>query len=169
MKLNRQQKVIIGIFTLALLGLLCDRVFLLPQGAGADPLGNARNRRAGLTLTVSTLPEEPTAGTGLKDRLNERLPGEILDLSRVRDAFTPQTDWLASGEPNASGPTVENQEFKQKYRLQAILFQGEVKAAFMNDEIVRKGDIVDGYELVELSETSATFAIDGIPTVLLLD
>ncbi len=88
---------------------------------------------------------------------------------KVRDAFTPSSDWLASQEPNDSGPTVENQAFKQKYRLQAIMFQGEVKAVFMNDEIVRIGDSVDGYELVELNETSATFAIDGIRTVLLLD
>jgi hypothetical protein len=169
MKLNKQQKVIIGVFGLASLGLMVDRVFLLPKGAGAGPMEDASSRRTGLILTVNTIPEESTAGTGLKDRLNERLPGETLDLSKVRDAFTPVSDWLGSREPNDSGPTVENLAFKQKYRLQAIMFQGEVQAVFMNDDIVRKGDIVDGYELVELNETSATFAIDGIRTVLLLD
>ncbi len=169
MKLNKQQKVIIGIFGLALLGLLYDRVFLLPQGAGADPMQDANSRRTGLILTVNNIPEQPTADTGLKARLNERLPGDTLDISQVRDAFTPPSDWLGSGGSGDSGQLAENMAFKEKYRLQAIMFQGEVKAVFMNDEIVRKGDIVDGYELVELNETSATFAIDGVRTVLLLD
>ena len=60
-------------------------------------------------------------------------------------------------------------DFKKKYQLQAIMFQGGAEAVFMNDEIVHKGDIVDGYELVELNESSATFVLNGIRTVLLLD
>ena len=169
MTLNKQQKVIIGIFGLALLGLLYDRVVLLPKSAGADPMEDANSRRTGLILAVNTIPGEATTDVGLKERLNERLPAETLDVNHVRDAFTPSSDWLAGGGPNGPGPATENVEFKKKYRLQAIMFQGAVQAVFMNGEIIRKGDMVDGYELVELTETSATFALDGVRTVLLLD
>ena len=169
MKLTKQQKVITGIFGLALMGLLFDRVYLLPQGAGADPMEESKVRHTGLILAADTIPEESAAGTGLKQRLNERLPGETLDVSTVRDAFAPSSEWLVRRVGEDSGQTVENMEFKKKYHLQAIMFQKEVKAVFMNDEIVRLGDVIDGYELVELTETSATFSVDGIWTVLLLD
>jgi len=170
MTLNKQQKVIIGVFGLALLGLLYDRVVLLPKSAGADPTEDANSRRTGLILAVNTtIPGESTTDMGLKERLNERLPAETLDVNHVRDAFTPSSDWLAGGGPNGSTPATEDVEFKKKYRLQAIMFQGAVQVVFMNGEIIRKGDMVDGYELVELTETSATFALDGIRTVLLLD
>ena len=169
MKLTKQQKVITGIFCLALMGLLFDRVYLLPQGAGADPMEEANARRPGLILAVNTIPEESAAGMGLKQRLNERLPGEILDVSTVRDAFTPSADWLVRRGGDGSAPVMENMDFKKKYHLQAIMFQKEIKAVFINDEIVRVGDVIDGYELVELNETSATFSVDGIWTVLLLD
>ena len=169
MKLNKQQKLIMGVFGLALMGLLFDRVFLLPKGASADPREEADARRTGLILAVDTIPEESAAGMGLKQRLNERLPGEIVDVSTVRDAFTPSADWLVHGGGDDPGQVMENMDFKKKYRLQAIMFQKEIKAVFMNDEVIRLGDAIDGYELVELSETSATFSVDGIWTVLLLD
>ena len=106
---------------------------------------------------------------GLKQRLNERLAGETLDVSTVRDAFTPSSEWLVRRGGDGTGRAVENMDFKKKYQLQAIMFQKEIKAVFINDEIVRVGEAIDGHELVELTETSATFSVDGIWTVLLLD
>jgi len=169
MKLTKQQRAIIAIFGLALMGLLFDRVFLLPKGAGADPMEKAQARRTGLMLAVDTIPEESAAGMGLKQRLNERLAGETLDVSTVRDAFTPSSEWLVRRGGDGTGRAVENMDFKKKYQLQAIMFQKEIKAVFINDEIVRVGEAIDGHELVELTETSATFSVDGIWTVLLLD
>lgn len=169
MKSNRQQKLVMGLFCLALLGLAYDRIFLLPQGAEADPSEDAKAQRTGLLLAVGTIPEDSTTGTELKNRINEHLPAETLDLSQVRDAFVPLADWLGASDPNGPSQTVEHLEFKQKFRLQAIMFQSEMKAVFMNDEIIHIGDRVEGYQLVDLTATSATFELDGIRTVLLLD
>lgn len=169
MKLTKQQKVIIGIFALALLGLVCDRVFLLPRQARANAKGSVQTRDSGLILAVNPIPEEQTEGMGLKDRLNERLPDDMIDVSQVRDAFTPSSDWLAVGGAAGTKPVVEDLDFKRKYQIQAIVFQDDLKAVFVNDKVVRVGDTIDGYELVKLSEKAATFSVDGIWTEVLLD
>ena len=169
MTLTKQQKVIIGIFVLALVGLVCDRVFLLPRQARAQATSSAKTRNSGLILAIDAIPEESAGSMGLKARLNERLPGETLDVSQARDAFAPSSDWLGSQAVDGAKPVVESLDFKQKYRLQAIVFQDDIKAVFVNEKVVHLGGSIDGYELVKLSEKAATFSVNGIWTELRLD
>ena len=169
MKLNTQQKVIIGIFALALVGLVCDRVFLLPRQVAAQATDQINARKSGFIFAVNPIPEESDADVGIKDRLNERLPDETLDVNQVRDAFTLSSGWLANQRLDHTTSTTEDTAFKQEYHLQAIMFQDEIKAVYMNDKVVRIGDSVDGYELVALSETSATFSVNGVRIELRLD
>ena len=169
MKVNTQQKVIISIFVLALVGLLCDRAFLLPKQVSAKATEDGDVPDSRLIFALDSLAEVSEEDWGIKQRLNEHLPSDTLDVNQLRDAFTLPSDWLASGRSAHAKSVGEGKDFKKEYPLQAIMFQDEVKAVFMNDKVVRVGDTVDGYELVALSETTAVFSMNGTLIELLLD
>ncbi len=168
MKLTKQQKGVIGIFCLALIALACDRLFLLPKGANAGSRGAALPQ-AQLVLTGDSLSQESTPGSGLGERLHALIPDDALDFNGIRDAFSRSNNWQGNGASNGPSQTEAITVFKQTYQLRAIIYRDDLKAVFINDEQVRIGDRLGGFELIALDELSATFANDDGQIVLRLD
>ena len=172
MTITKQQKVFIGIFVCVLVGLICDRTLLLPQGAGAETEQDIRIERPPVSaMTVPSLPTTPAASAQFRERLDALLPNERRRLAEVRDAFTLSESW--SGAPRHEAEGSQASEFRKQHRLKALILQGQEQAAFVDEAFVRIGQVLDGYRLEALDENSATFVAEGGPSgtrvVLALD
>jgi len=160
MTLTKQQKVFIGIFVCVLIGLICDQTLLLPEGAGAETVGDNRIERPPVSaMTVPSLPTTPAASAQFKERLDTLLPDDDPVMTAARDAFTLSAAWSGGREQNAEGSEVS--KFRKKHRLKALILHGRGRAAFVGEEFVRIGQVLDGFRLVELDENSATFVAAG--------
>ena len=160
MTLTKQQKVFIGIFVCILVGLVCDRTLLLPEGAGAETVGDHRIERPPVSaMTVPSLPTTPAASAQFKERLDALLPDDDPVMTAARDAFTLSAAWSGGRKQNVEGSEVS--EFRKKHRLKALILHGRGQAAFVDEEFVRIGQVLDGFRLVELDEYSATFVGEG--------
>ena len=160
MTLTKQQKVLIGVFVCVLIGLICDQTLLLPEGAGAETVEDVRIERPPVSaMTVPSLPTTPAASARLKERLDALLDDDELDLAAARDAFMLSAAWSGGRKQSAEGPKVS--EFVKKHRLKALILHGQERAAFVGEEFVRIGQVLDGFRLVELDENSATFVAEG--------
>ena len=160
MTLTKQQKILIGVFVCVLVGLVCDQTLLLPEGAGAETVEGSPIKRPSVSaMTVPSLPTTPAASAQLKERMEALLPDGELDLTAARDAFMLPAAWSGGRNQSAVGSKVS--EFRKKYRLKALILDGQEQAAFVGEEFVRIGQVLDGFRLVELDENSATFVAEG--------
>jgi len=165
MKLNKRQKTFIGIFGIAFCGLICDRAFLLPQGAGADPLAEAvPEAAAGILDPVPSDPIGPNDAFGY--RLQRAVPAAS-DRS-ARDAFVLSPSWLRSLESDVEDMSKAAilRDFTQHHQLKAVVLHNQVKAAYVDDAYVAVGEAIDGFTLVAVDAASATFAAFGKQVVL---
>ena len=156
MTLTKQQKVFVGIFVCVIVGLVCDRTLLLPEGVGAETVAdNLLERPPVSAMTVPSLPTTPVASAQFKERLDALLPGDDPVMTAARDAFTLSAAWSGGHKQSAEGSEVS--KFRKKHRLKALILHGRGQAAFVDDEFVRIGQVLDGFRLVEIDENSATF------------
>ena len=160
MTLTKQQKVFIGIFVCVLVGLVCDRTLLLPEGVGAETVQDNRIERPPISaMTMPSLPTTPAASAQFKERLDALLPDDDPVMTAARDAFTLSAAWSGGRKQNVEGSEVS--KFRKKHRLKALILHGRGQAAFVDEEFVRIGQVLDGFQLVELDENSATFVAEG--------
>ncbi len=93
--------------------------------------------------------------------------------SPARDVFSPPDSWLPLEKPVVSaevaqGPSVE--EFRHAHKLTAVVRAGRNSQIFMGEQIVHLGQSVDGFRLVNVTESTATFsAAAGSPVTLELE
>jgi len=179
MRLSRQQKVYLAILALALGTLLVDRHILSRQPAPAEGNGEPETVAAKAPAYSEgsrgaeshLLPRETTAGKmGLPDpnsqdpriKLAQRLeilwPDESLDLDQARDAFCLPAAWLS--ELCAQDPLVEGDaavQFTKTHQLNAVLIEGKMRSALVDGRLLIPGQELDGFKLIAIDESSATF------------
>jgi len=120
------------------------------------------------------LPRETTAGKmGLPDpnsqdpriKLAQRLeilwPDEYLTPASAgtRDAFSLPAAWLS--ELCAQNPLVEGDaaaQFAKSHQLNAVLIEEKMRSALVDGHLLIPGQELDGFKLIAIDESSATFA-----------
>lgn len=169
MQLTKRQKLFMGILVIAGVGLICDRVFILPLDAEArslDPTAEYLAQEAKLSASVS----ESGSNKTISDRLDRLIPDGRLGSPDVRDIFALSSAWsdtLVSENPRETSQKVM-ETFLKRHKLKGIVLHGTRTRVYVDDRVMYPGDRLEGLTLTEVDETSATFSGQGLRVVLRL-
>jgi len=173
MRLSRQQKVYLAILAVTCGGLVVDRLFLrgqtvtaqgpAPASAEASPLPGEPNLQT-IDRPIGPArggpdPNLPSPSMKLAQRLEMLWQEEGLDLDEARDAFSLPPAWRASA--SAQNPMAGDNaalRFASNHRLKAVLVDGKMRYAWVDNHLLILGQELDGFKLIAVDEDSATFA-----------
>ena len=173
MKLTKSQKVYVAVLVTAVVAFLVDRVFLGGDGqveqasAAEGSVVSAESPRR-----VSAPPEAPDDTPSIAARLADLQQTHAVDPRHMREAFLPSAAWNRQLRPsrpsqNPSAPQVpaslsaRGDAFVAAYQLKSILHLDDGGVALVNEKVVRIGDTLGGFTLIELTEDAAVFESDG--------
>ena len=169
MKWTKQQKIGVGVLSLAAIAFGVDRFFV--QGRNDDVAPAA-------IVSAPELPRSTPAETSIKvvlaqaaqpmavlaRRLNEVAQAEGMESGRTRDAMTPPTSWYRNASKAAPKVAVNGAaDFNAKYRVSAVMRTGpgsQQGLAVIAGETVRVGQVFNGYTLKSIHDRSITLS-DG--------
>lgn len=154
MKLTKERKIYGGLFLVALCALIGDQVFSGPSRAAAA------DSEVVASAPVHTAPAAtPVAHSAITNQLAQRLRtldhDQALSASALSDPFKVSKIWDGA----ADGPTVNRiWAFNQRHHLTAVMVSGaRGGSAIIDGELVRLGQSLEGFKLIEVSTRSATF------------
>jgi len=171
MKLTKRHKISLVVLALGLFGLVVDRVLLLPRSAAGEEVvavdetspENVAEEKVATDDSNSVDVDE-----SLSDRLDALWSGRKFDPSSMRDAFSVPAFWGGSAGPSlTSKPDVEGR-FVLAHSLSATVVNGERSCARVDARSLMLGEELDGFILVGVDETSASFEANGRTVVLKL-
>lgn len=157
MRLGRRERKLSIVLGLALLGLAADRLLL---GHGPQAANAGLYVREGVPTSGDLLKREPPQG---RAPLPEVGPvADVFSWSRVVAPATPVTAPPPSPE-QASDEAIAR--FQQSYTLRATL-HGREPCVIVNDILLRPGNVIDGFRLIEIGDRQAVFDYRGARCVL---
>ncbi len=163
MKLTRQQRALVVLFSLVCAAWLCDRLFLLPQASQADSPGAAESLFPELILEVTDTAEAASRTTLITQRLEVLWPDEHSESRDLREAFMLPASWPVSVDPNVShapGGPRPGSAFISQHRLRAVFVDEHNSRVVIDDLVLMIGQSLEGFTLVEVDEGSATFEFE---------
>lgn len=178
MTLSKRQKVLSAVGAALLVVGVVDRFFL-----GADALGPSTAAAADGVDAMNAAPLSLVSPTALvpESRLRtrrSRLAGCLARLAREedplapedrRDPFCPPPRWLPQDESLqlVQGPGLEKaRAFVAAHKLRAVMLDTAGCCAIVDDELLRIGQVLDGFELVSVTKHSAVLTSDGARVTL---
>jgi hypothetical protein len=156
MKLTKERKIYAGLFVLAACAFAGDQLFSGPKEAAASvDAAVVATAQAAPAAAGATKPNPHSANTTqLAQRLRALDHEEALSASALSDPFKLSKTWdgaaLAQGDGSISS-------FIQRHRLTAVMVSGVRGSAIIDGELVRVGQSLEGFKLVEVSTKSAMF------------
>ncbi len=90
----------------------------------------------------------------------------------MRDVFSPPDSWSTAPKPAAlatAHPDTSADDFKHTHSLTAVVRAGRNSQIFMGERILRLGQSVDGFRLLSVTQSSATFSAGATQVTLNLD
>ena len=163
MNLTQRQKTLLAVVLVGLVGLVVDRTILRPQGgpqaASAEAATDAP--AAGAAPDQNTPARRPLA-----ERLNDLLAGAPSGPNDVRDPFCLPATWSGTGGVAAERAPDAVRVFLGKHQLKAVLIQGGVSCAQVDDSYLSPGEYLDGFKLISVDQRSAVFECQGKQAVL---
>ena len=179
MTLTKTQRIYVGILALAIGAFMVDRMFLSGGPAEAQA---ATPYQSPVALSVGSA-SSPAGSAGSAGSAGEALQllaalaGERADLSELRNAFRPSPAWsadlfppapVAPTAPAESAPLAATpaksaalQRFTQDHSVMSIIRTDEGGYALIDGQLVNVGNKLDGFTLVELTDSAAVFASDA--------
>ena len=181
MNLTPRQITYIVVLIAAPAALAADKLFL--GGGGPTPTRAQTAQVNDLTLFGQSLPsstEPPTTATVtdgqiLADRLSQLAVQKMIDYGQVRDAFVPTGNWSEAANKPTDGTMIElppspsdTEQFVSNHVLQMVM-SGSDGLTLIDNELIRVGQLLDGYCLVSVGDRSAIFESNGIRVELSLE
>lgn len=165
---SHRRRMFVVLFCIALVGLLADRLFILPRSAGARDEAVNEQPDENYMLETTYAPLVTPKTQQVADRLASLCTSERILEGTLTDAFALPEAWMAQVDPNGSlmGRSDKVAEFKNRYELSAVAENSGEYCAFINDKRYRVGQVLSGFTLVAVDEGSATFEADGLRFVL---
>jgi hypothetical protein len=167
LKLSKKQTVYSGLLAVAVVALAIDRIFYSePATAQASPVATQAQAAPALPSPEKTSTPEPAItvtapSDGLISDHLKLMP--MVDLKAMPDAFAPSKAWtLASRPPPLPSAPVEKidhsaADFAAAHTLSAVLASHNGGAAIVNGEMLRVGQILDGFTLISVKSNTARF------------
>ena len=172
MKLTKRQKIGAAVVAVGLVLLVLDRVLVLPQIAPAGQVTDSSEAPAELLLAAPTMPEPNTMPPHerLANHLDTLWAKSQLDLSQTKDPFVLPPSWRAYVDlPDRKPPDSDaTAGFAKKHRLTSVMLSPTGSSALIDSRVLTIGEKLDGFELVAISQDSATFEMNGRQVVLKL-
>lgn len=151
-KLTTLQKVLLGIAAAGMVVVIYDQ-FGGPASAEAHVETAPVATAIAVAPAADAAPATPTSPAKTSS-LGARLRSNPVDASSpLNDPFA-RTIPAASASPSAS---TSDGAFAGKYRMTGAMTSGNSRAAIINGVLVKCGQSIDGYRLLEVTPTSATF------------
>ncbi len=165
MKLSMARKVYLAILAAAAAALLADRLLVGYDETPEQARASVGPSRPGAPAAAERPTSSPVGAAGpsgpasLADRLKKAAGEAGLDPDSAADAFAPSELWLAQPEEAQAGKNLPTpgEVFATGHRLSSVVLAGEGGWAIVNGKIVRLGERIDGFDLVELTRSSAVF------------
>ena len=173
MTLTKTQRIYVGILALAIGAFGVDRLVL---GGGPDEAQATAPHRPP-ALSAGPAPTGPTGQAGQVLGLLAALSGEGVDLSNLRNAFQPSAAWSAklfppapaapatsvSVAPAAATPAKSQalMQFAQDHHVMSIIRTNGGGSALIDGRLINVGNKLNGFTLIELTDTAAIFASDA--------
>ncbi len=176
MKLTKQRK--IGLITLALslVGVVVDRVFMLPQSATAKQTSSTgQTTQVVLALDTSTGIDSNsvTPNEELAERLKALWTDREFDPAMTKDVFSLPESWGV--DPNAPSDTQNTApkpdpaaKFAETHKLNAIVVNSQGSRIMIDTRFLKIGEELDGFRLVKIDEDSVSFEAEDQVIVLKL-
>lgn len=151
MKINRRERIALGIFSTALVSLAVDKL-LLPAAEPKEAHGMDAPARVKSATDPGTLLRPFPAPTSA--------PAEISDIFA----------WTRLGvvAPSAAAPIESDVAFGTNHKIEGVVL-GPRPAAIISGRIVRVGDELDGFRLEAVTADGATFVADQRRVVLAVE
>lgn len=167
MKLSKERKVYIALFSAGLVALAVDRALFSPAPAGASVPGEAESHEEAVAAPATAqaaAPRGPSFGARLAARVS------WVD-GAVPDAFEPSEAWVGKRivEEAEAAPAAES-SFAQTHKLTGVVLMGSKDdptvregIALVGSKQYKVGERLDGYELIEvrIAEREAVFKGPG--------
>jgi hypothetical protein len=161
MKITRQQKIYGAVLGLALAAWGIDAAAsgkdsaVRPAAPGAGAGGNPAKSPVIAGRTAEGLPSQSVAVFSAKLQTFVDADG---NLPETRDAFRPSELWISDA---GRGKDVTVQAFLQAHQLKTVISSDRIKAVVVDSSLLKLGDEIDGFRLVEISSMSARFSSGG--------
>ena len=176
--LSKRQKSGLAVLAVALLALVVDRALL---GGGSAPAGaSASSNEAPAKVAPEPElkdpcePDSEPAAVKLSQRLETLWSEGNPDVSQARDLFSLPARWLADVNPVAPADESPEQDpvtaFAASHQLRGVVRanQADLHCVTVDDQVLRLGEKLDGFELVAIGDDSATFEAGGKQVTLKL-
>ena len=156
MTLTKTQRIYVGILALAIGAFGVDRLVL---GGGPDEAQATAPHRPP-ALSAGPAPTGPTGQAGQVLGLLAALSGEGVDLSNLRNAFQPSAAWSAELFPPAPAAPATSVSVAPAAATPA---KSQALMQFAQDDgrLINVGNKLNGFTLIELTDTAAIFASDA--------
>jgi hypothetical protein len=154
MKLTKERKIYAGLFIVAACAFAGDQIFSGPKEAAANADVAVVTARPAPAATATAVSNHTLITTELAQKLRALDHDQALSAAPLSDPFTLSKTWEtsdASVDGRLSG-------FNQRHHLTAVMVGGaRESSAIIDGQLVRVGQSIDGFKLIEVSRTSATF------------
>jgi len=172
LKITKKQAVYGGLLAVAVAALAIDRLFFSePSTAQASPAVAEAAAAPALPSVEKTGKPEPAVSDSvptdglISDHL-QSMP--MVDLKAMPDAFAPSKVWTLACHPPpppppplpAPPPKIDHSaaDFAAAHKLSAVLTSHNGGSAIVDDEMVRVGQMIDGFTLISVQSTAARFS-----------
>jgi len=165
MKITAKQKAYGVLLTVGAIAFCVDRGMGGPASADASPAtAEMAGATAGPEAQGAVQPVSLIAGL-------QSLGRGDFDPQSVRDAFAPQKCWMAArlvvAAPSQGQMTAS--QFEREHKLSAVVLSAHNEMVMINDQIVRPGQMIDGFKLVAIGPYRATLLGAGARVELHMD
>jgi len=178
MVLSKRQKILVVSLAVSLLALVYDRLQLgsnpiRPSPAAGSVIPDAPVAEPGAALpTAAGANSSKTPKSTLTDRLEDLAKARRLDGMDVRDAFRPPEGWMpriAVQHPTPPASEADKaRRFAEEHPLKAILVGPGGSRAIVDDQCLRIGQELGGFELVSINNRSVVLVSNGVRVTLRL-
>jgi hypothetical protein len=175
MKVTVKHKIAGSLCVLGLVAVGVDRVFILPEEATAVRLPSENYVVVEPSASSDETPEAVPVGSisttraAIADRLDTVAQQRGFDLNRVPNAFVPPRSWLVEEvRQDIPSSRVTAAMFEAKHVLTGVMAAGDRGYAIIDGRTLFIGQVLDGFELISVSERSAVLESAGERIELML-
>lgn len=166
---TRQRKILFGVLAIAVAALAIDRMVMQgPQSAeGSTSESQYMDTVAELgqqsAPTVAVAPKIAAPNRSVADLLMQFRGQVPQQPQQIENAFVPSPTWIDADQQLTAKVTTANpaedraRQFVQDHTLTAVMRTGDGGFAIVNNTIVRLGQTLGGFELIEITADAAVF------------
>lgn len=159
MALTKRQKTLIGIFCVALVVVVAERVLVGPRGGPDAASADSLEEVVEAVLSEEDQPEAESPSVA--ERLRDLAAGEEPNLAQLRNPFSLPASWFPRAVQGSAAVEDAAARFVRTHQLTAVVMDGPRSGALIDNRFLVPGQVLDGFRLVSVADRSAVFEGQG--------